>query len=315
LEVLLSRRATALGLLALALWSTSNAISLTLVERLGPFTFLALGFGGGGLVLASVEAFRHRRWDAALRPGLLPGLLCGAAFLGYAACYGLAWRFAPDPRTALVLGLVNYLWPCLTLLLSLAFFPARIRALPLLSGLALGLLGIAAAGVRSAGDLAASLALAAGCPLAFGLMLAGAVCWAFYTNLARRYGGSGGVALYEIATGAVCLPLAWGETSRWSWDLAFPAAFQVLAIGAAAYALWEHGVRKGDLVTLGSAAYGLPVVATAFSCAWFGEAPTVGLLLGSALVAAGALLCRAGITPASTPPGSSAGSGRSSGRT
>ena len=127
----MSRRATALGLLALALWSASNAISQTLVASLGPFTFLALGFGGGGLALALGEAVRCRRWDAALRPGLVPGLVCGSFFLGYAACYGLAWHFAPDPDTVLVLGLVNYLWPCLTLLFSLAFFPARVRVLPL----------------------------------------------------------------------------------------------------------------------------------------------------------------------------------------
>jgi drug/metabolite transporter (DMT)-like permease len=134
-------------------------------------------------------------------------------------------------------------------------------------------------------------------------MLTGALSWALYTNLARRLGGDGGVALYEIATGAVflALRLALGEPSRWSLGLLLPAAFHVLAISALAYALWEHGVKRGDLVTLGSAAYGLPVAATAFTCAWLGERPGLWLLLGSALVAAGAVLCRLGIRPTPTP--------------
>jgi drug/metabolite transporter (DMT)-like permease len=297
-----SRRATALGLLALALWSTSNAISQALVSALGPLTFLALGFGGGGLALAVVQALRARRWNAGLRPGLVPGLVCGSFFLGYAACYGLAWRFAPDPRTVLVLGLVNYLWPALTLLLSLAFFPARARVLPLAAGIALGFVGIAVAAVRDPGDLSAALRLATQTPLAFALMAAGALCWALYTNLARRLGGEGGVALYELATGAVFLTLrlCLGEVSRWSPGLLGPAAFHVFAISALAYALWEQAVKRGDLVTLGSAAYGLPVAATAFSCAFLREPPTSGLLLGSALVAFGAVLCRAGIRPKTT---------------
>ena len=314
----MEQRATALGLLALAIWSTSNAISQALVAALGPFAFLALGFGGGGLALAGIEGLRQRRWDAALRPGWRDGLACGSCFFGYAACYGLAWQQSPDARTTLVLGLVNYLWPSLVLLISLGFFPARVRPLPLVAGVALGLLGIALASVRSLDDLAAAPRLLLQSPLAFALMLAGALCWGLYTNLARRGRGDGsGVALYELCTGGLflLLQLGCGRPVRWDPALLGPAAFHVLAISALAYALWEHGVQRGSLVTLGLCAYGLPVAATAFTCLWLDQRLGPGLLLGSAAVAGGALLCRAGIAPATNPPGPSAGSDRSSART
>ena len=40
---------------------------------------------------------------------------------------------------------------------------------------------------------------------------------------------------------------------------------------------------------------GVPVAATVFAAAWFGEPLTAGLLAGSVLVVAGAAMCRIGL--------------------
>ncbi|MBM4394766.1 MAG: EamA family transporter [Deltaproteobacteria bacterium] len=291
--------ATVLGLLALAGWATSNALTRSLVESLGPFTVLAVGFGGGGLVLAAFETARARspRRLVALPPRYALG--AGACFVGYCGAYAFSYHLAPDDDAALTLGLANYLWPSFLLLLAPLFGAVRPRWRLLLPGVAIATAGVAAALPPAPGGAFAIPAAA------LALMLAAALLWALYSNLARRYGaadGPGGVPLFATATGALFLAarFASGETSSWDASLAAPLAFQAAFTCGVCYALWDLGMRRGDADLLGAASYGLPVAATLFACRWLDRPLTGGLALGAALVVLGAVLCRAATTPAST---------------
>lgn len=287
---------TGLGLVALVLWSTSNALTRALVEGLGPYTLLAAGFGTGGLVLAAWECARQRSLTAPFRLPWRYGVTCGPSFVGYCGAYALANHLAPDDRTALVLGLVNYLWPMTLLLFSLVFQGNRARWILLAPGLGLALLGI---GVASGSTPQAAFQALRGSPGAFALMLAAAVLWGLYSNLSARYGvqGLGGIALFQVVAGGLFLGLSriTGEVSRWTWDLWLPLGFLALGVCAAGYGLWDQGVKRGDLVLLGAASNAVPVASLLFGC-WYLEQPfTGGLLLGGAGVAIGAVLCRRGI--------------------
>ncbi len=293
------RGATALGLLALLGWAASNALTRDLVTRLGPNTVLAVGFGGGGLVLALVESVRLRSFRAlvAFPPRYL--VTAGACFVGYCGAYAYGFSLAADDDQALVLGLVNYLWPAALLLLSLHFFNHRARWALLLPGLVVAGLGVVVAAVPS---WAAIRSFAATPPLPVAIMLVAAVLWGLYSNLARRDsrpGDASGVPVFALATGLLfaVVRTAGGESSQWDPSVAAPLGFLAVFVSGLCYLFWDVGVRKGDLVLLGACSYGLPVAATLVSCAWLGRPLTAWLAAGSVLVAGGAVLCRLGIRP------------------
>jgi drug/metabolite transporter (DMT)-like permease len=296
------RTATLLGLVALVAWSTSNALTRDLSGRLGPFTLLAFGFGTGGLLLSSLATIRSRGLSWASGAPVSYVVACGSLLALYLAGYAGSLWLAPDDGVALVLGLVNYLWPTFVLLFSLVVFPWRARWGWLGPGVALGLAGIvaAAAGGRTEGLGDALVRAATGSPGAFVLMLGAAVSWGLYTNLARRLGGADGgrvLPLLLLACGLLFLVLrfAAGERSTWeASDLPALAVFATVVCGAG-YALWDAAVRAGDLPLLGAAANATPVAATLFAVAWLGEPLTGGVVLGSVLVSAGAVLARRGV--------------------
>lgn len=302
------RTATLLGLAALVAWSTSNALTRDLSGRLGPFALLAFGFGTGGLLLSVLATIRFRGLSWAVGAPMSYLATCGSLLALYLAGYACSLWLAPDDGVALVLGLVNYLWPTFVLLFSLAVFPWQARWGWLGPGIALGLAGIVAAagGGRSNGLVDALVRTVSDSPAAFALMLGAAVCWGLYTNFARRLGGADGgrvMPLLLLACGALFLVLAIAAGERPDWrasDLPALFVFSTVVCGAG-YALWDTAVRAGDLPLLGAAANATPVAATLIAVAWLGEPLTAGVVLGSVLVSAGAVIARRGVVEGGVP--------------
>ena len=117
-----------MGLVAVLLWSSSVAFIRTLSESLGPIStivhaYLAERGGGAGPGRGS----SREGW--AVSGGLPRKYLwgCGALFVAYTTCYCLAVGLATDRAQVLAVGLVNYLWPSLTLLLSVPILGYRAR--------------------------------------------------------------------------------------------------------------------------------------------------------------------------------------------
>ncbi|MFX8466447.1 hypothetical protein ABTL61_19650, partial [Acinetobacter baumannii] len=68
----------------------------------------------------------------------------------------------------------------------------------------------------------------------------------------------------------------------------------VLALGlgpvGAAFFLWDHGVKQGDIKTLGVAAYATPLLSTLILLATGQGSPSWTLALAAALIVGGAVL-------------------------
>lgn len=109
--------ATALGFLAILLWSVTIPLSRSVIEQLGPFTTGALVHLAGALLLAGLSAAGggpvRPRGGSAVYVGA-----CGGLFVAYFLCLQVALGLAADRRQAIEVGLVNYLWPSLTVLLA-----------------------------------------------------------------------------------------------------------------------------------------------------------------------------------------------------
>lgn len=291
--------ATFLGLVALIFWATSIAFTRTLCETLGPIMLGAVSFGAGGLISLGFEFWRYRRIRFLSPPSWPYLIFCGIFFICYTIGYIPAMAMANDRQVALQLGVVNYLWPGLIVLGAVYFLKYRPRWYFLIPGLAIAFLGVM---ICTAGTVSVALFLNAieRNAIAFALMAGSAICWAVYSNGARKYAppnGASGVPLFQLATGIlfIILQLAFGTKSTWPVSVIFPLFFYTVFVIALSYLLWDLAMQKGNIVFLGAVSYLLPLVSTLFAGWYFKEPVGLHLLAGAALVMLGAILSRYGV--------------------
>lgn len=250
-----AKTATLSGLLAIVLWS-SLALLTTATEGLPPFQVLGLAFGFAALFGLLRTALGGRDgWRRLRQPGSALALATAALF-GYHALYFIALKRAP----AVEANLLNYLWPLLIVLFAGLLPGVRVRGVQLL-GTLLGLAGAIVLVTRGGGiDIQPQYLpgyLAA---------LSAAVVWAAYSVLNRRHA--------QVPSEAVIVACALVAIFGWLTHVGFertiapsPAQWLVLAamgIGpvGAAFLLWDHGTKHGDIAVLGSLSYLAPLLST-----------------------------------------------------
>ena len=109
-------RATAIGLLAVVCWSCTVGLMRSVAEPLGAVGGAAMLYTVSALCVAAVRGLpRPAQWRA-MHPAYFWG--CGLLFAVYEICLSLAIGLAQDRAQALELGLINYLWPSLTIVLA-----------------------------------------------------------------------------------------------------------------------------------------------------------------------------------------------------
>jgi drug/metabolite transporter (DMT)-like permease len=285
-------KATAAGLAALLIWSASVALMRGVSENMGLLTGPALASSIGGVLALAWIRLRGGSASAMLRLPRKYLYGCGLLFVACNVSLYLAIGACLDRSQTLVVALVNYLWPVLTVALSVPILGRRAKkwlpwgCLVAVAGTAVALLG----GERlDPGFWATARGLFI---LAMGLVAA--VSWGLYSNLARLWGDPdrGAVPLFALATAAALglLLLLRPETPRWSLRAVLEVATLGVASLMAAYALWDLGMRRGDHAFLAVCSYFVPVASTMVSAAYLGVRPGWHVLVGCALVTAGALL-------------------------
>lgn len=284
-----SSTATLCGLAAILLWSTMIGMVRSVSSALGAVVGAAAIYTAGAVVLWLL--FRPAPLRMARPSYLLPG---GVLFVAYELCLSQALGLASSDVQAMELGIINYLWPCFTILLAVPMNGQRLRPW-ILPGLLLCLAGVVQ--VMGGGHELTLSSLAAGVssnPRVYLLAFTGAVLWGLYCNLTRRLArGYNGITLFFSATAATLWVVAVAQAS----PLPEPPPqiwFEVVAAGAAlgaGYALWNVGMLSGDMPLLTIASYATPLLSTVFAAVWLGTSLTAAFWLGAALVTAGSLLC------------------------
>ena len=105
------KKATLTGLAAIVLWSTMVGLIRGVSEGLGPVGGAAMIYTLSGLLLLTTVGFPRLRQMP--RAYLLAGSLL---FVSYEICLALSLGFAGSRQQAIEVGMVNYLWPSLTIL-------------------------------------------------------------------------------------------------------------------------------------------------------------------------------------------------------
>jgi drug/metabolite transporter (DMT)-like permease len=302
-----SAACTAMGLVAILLWSTTIAVSRHLAEEIGALAAGACMWLAGGALGCLYAGLIQRRLGRIFRlpPAYL--LVCGGCFVAYMVCLYLAIGLADSRQQTVEVGILNYLWPSLTLVLAVPILKVKVRR-AFWPGVALALAGAALAPLRleeySAAQLMDHLRMN---PAPYALATAAAVLWALYSVLARRLAGeaeAGAVPLFAAASGAVLgvMALVWPEAkeARWSPQAVGELAFMAVLTVLVAYSFWDAAMRRGNATLVASASYAIPLVSTGITCLYLSVSPGPTLWTACAAVIAGAVLCHRSVRAVST---------------
>ncbi len=277
------RRAMVSGLAAICLWGSLAALSV-LAGSIPPFQMVAMTFAVGASIGIVRARGRGVGWAGLVRWPARVWLVGVGGLFGYHALYFGALQLAPPAEA----NLVNYLWPLLIVLLSAPLAGERLGWTHL-AGAGLGFAGVAllafGRGLDFAGDHALGYALALGC----------AFTWALYSVLSRRFGETPTDAIAAFCAASALLSLFCHLAfERTVWPASTYAWLAVLALGlgpaGAAFYLWDHAVKRGDIRALGAFSYATPILSTALLVVCGLAEPTSALLLAALLVTIGAAL-------------------------
>ena len=219
---------------------------------------------------------------------------CGVLFIGYMVLLYLAIGLAETREQVLEVGLVNYLWPTLILVISVTFLGVRAGWI-LWPGTIFALIGIFL--VVTQGESVSWHSLAENIsrnPVVYTMALAAALSWALYSNLTRKWAGGrgeGAVALFLPTTAIILIALCAFIDEPREWNRA--SILESLFLGAAtyaAYALWDNAMRWGNLGIVAAGSYLTPLFSTIVSCLYLAIVPRPQLWIGCGLLIIGSLL-------------------------
>lgn len=283
------RNATLIGLIAVLLWSSIVGLIRSVSEGLGATGGAAMMYSVASVFLLFSIGFPKIREFP--RKYLIWGSLL---FVCYELCLALSIGYANTSRQAIEVGMVNYLWPALTMVCAILFNQQKSNLL-VIPGFIIAILGICwVLGGDQGLDLASMAANIQDNPLSYGLAFVGALIWAAYcTVTARIANGKNGVTLFFILTAGVLWIKYLGMGAQpMHFDL---HAIVYLLLAAAAmgfgYAAWNVGILHGNVTILAGASYFIPVFSAALAAIVLRTPLSLSFWQGAAMVCLGSILC------------------------
>jgi len=222
------KKATLTGLAAIVLWSTMVGLIRGVSEGLGPVGGAAMIYTLSGLLcLVTVGLPNLRRFSPRY-------LMAGSVlFVSYEICLALSLGYATTRHQAIEVGMVNYLWPSLTIVFAILFNRQK-STLWVIPGLLISLLGVSWV---VGGDKGLSLADIAqnvvSNPLSYGLAFVGAFIWAAYCTVTSKYArGQNGITLFVLLT-ALTLWVKYAFSDQPEMVFSVPVVIKLLMCGVA----------------------------------------------------------------------------------
>ncbi|MDR3373822.1 MAG: EamA family transporter [Ancalomicrobiaceae bacterium] len=250
------RSATLIGLSAVGMWSLLGLMTAA-TGRVPPFLLNGLAFGLSGLGAMAALAFNGQMGQ--LRQDLKVWLVGVAGLFGFHFFYFTSLKSAPPVEA----NLINYTWPLLIVVFSGLLPGERLKAHHIL-GAGFGLLGAALIVTKGRG-----LSIAPEYAFGYGAAIVSALIWSTYSLASRRMAAvpTAAVAGFCLATSLLSFlchflleTTIWPETPT-AW--AAVVGLAALPLGAAFF-VWDHGVKHGDIQVLGAASYLSPLLSTLF---------------------------------------------------
>ncbi|RSQ41643.1 drug/metabolite DMT transporter permease [Acinetobacter baumannii] len=283
------RNATLIGLIAVLLWSSIVGLIRSVSESLGATGGAAMMYSVASVFLLISIGFpkisefpkRYLIWGSLL-------------FVSYELCLALSIGYSNTNRQAIEVGMVNYLWPALTMVAAILFNNQKSNWL-VIPGFVIAILGICwVLGGEQGLDLASMLENIKDNPLSYGLAFVGALIWATYcTVTARIANGKNGVTLFFMLT-ALVLWVKYLVIGGAPMVFNFHAIIYLVLAAAAmgfGYAAWNVGILHGNVTILAGASYFIPVFSAALAAIVLHTPLSMSFWQGAAMVCIGSVLC------------------------
>ncbi|MCG9483102.1 aromatic amino acid DMT transporter YddG [Acinetobacter pittii] len=283
------RNATLIGLIAVLLWSSIVGLIRSVSESLGATGGAAMMYSVASVFLLISIGFpkirefpkRYLVWGSLL-------------FVSYELCLALSIGYSNTNRQAIEVGMVNYLWPALTMVAAILFNNQKSSWL-VIPGFVIAILGICwVLGGEQGLDFTSMLANIKDNPLSYGLAFIGALIWAAYCTLtARIANGKNGVTLFFMLTALVLWVkyfLIGGAPMVFDFHAVIYLALAAAAMGFG-YAAWNVGILHGNVTILAGASYFIPVFSAALAAIVLQTPLSMSFWQGAAMVCIGSVLC------------------------
>jgi len=283
------KKATLIGLIAILLWSAIVGLIKSVSEGFGPVGGAALIYTCSAVLLLFTIGFPK------IQKFPVSYLIIGSVlFVCYELCLSLSLGFTHSGRQAIEVGMVNYLWPSMTILL--AVIVNRQKTSPLIiPGVVLAIIGIGRVlGGNGGFSLTEMMNNVMDNPLSYGLAFSGAVIWAIYCVVTQRIArGNNGITLFFILT-ALTLWVKYFTSPQPEFFLSWHAWISLLLAAMAmgfGYAAWNVGILHGNVTVLAAASYFIPIISAVLAAFMLDSHLTLAFWQGTAMVSLGSLIC------------------------
>lgn len=283
--------ATLLGFSAILLWSSLVGLLKKLSSLLGADYAVTLMYSLSTVILLIIFKIPNLK--------IIPKIyLIGASllFLVYELCFSYAIALAQTSQQAIEISLVNYLWPSLTVVMLIIFKELKFSIF-VIFGLMISMCGIV---VIQTGNNQFSLITLwthfMSNPISYILALMGAILWATYCVITRKYSqGHNPIALYFVLISVVLwTKLLMTHSIDTLPNIDFEVLPYLIAVGLATalgYAAWNIGIIKGNITFLVTLSYFSPIFSTLFSMLILQTVLSLEFWHGVYLVTLGSLVC------------------------
>ncbi len=281
-------KATLIGLLSVVFWSANIGLIRTTTQMLGAVGGAAVLYSISAVLLFFTFGFPHLR--AFPRTYLY---IASVLFCIYEVCFVLSLGYATSGRQTLELGMINYLWPSMTIAMAILFNKQKANFL-VIPGMALAIVGLGLVLGDGAIDIKGIWANIQENPLAYSLSFSGAFLWSVYCTItARMAQGKNGVTFFFMLT-ALFLWSKYLLGDNPPLHLTMESGlYALMASGALAfgYAAWNLGILHGNVTILAAASYFIPIFSSMLTAFLLSTPLTISFWQGCILTTAGSFLC------------------------
>ena len=281
-------RYTWMGLSSILIWASLVAVVKLITESLSPILAIALIYSFSALSILLLNGFPQM---SRMPKSYLWG--CGSLFVLYEVLFLSSVAFSHDHEQVLMIGMINYLWPRLTVVLAI-FAKQLSYKLPVILGFILAVLGLMMVVNPDVLNLSKLFSVLQKNPVAYSFALIGAILWSCFSVLTKKY-----------AQGHNAVPLFFAVTALSLWGVHFvsaePFSFPNFKMWAAialtgsligiAYSHWNQSLQFGDMKLLILATYFMPILSSVMSMLILDATPQLAFWIGTILVTIGAIVC------------------------
>ncbi|KVX03126.1 aromatic amino acid DMT transporter YddG [Shewanella frigidimarina] len=289
MSFVIKNKYTFYGVIAILLWSTVAALIRDLSELFSPIAGAAMMYSVSALFLMSVMGIpkinNYPKQYLAIGGGL---------FVTYEICLALSLGMANSRQQAMEMAIINYLWPALTILLSILIRPKKVNIL-VYPSIMLAFIGVAWC---ISGDQGISINILlsniSDNPITYFMAFSAAFIWAIYCVVTQKISqGKNAIVLFFSAT-AITLWVQYFFSNEPSVNFTVSSTVTLLLSGiviGTGYALWNQAVIGGNIILLGTLSYFTPVFSAIFASVYLSMSLTGAFWEGVAMVTLGSLMC------------------------